>query len=120
MAAHRQCKSTINQQDLQQLAPGDLVWLSIRKASKLAPHWEGEWKITEVKNNVNVKISKGTQSKVIHVNCLRHCFQPISTEAIPSDSVVNSGVHVEHLITHEEIASPSVTTKTRILQSVKR
>ena len=62
MAAHRQRQEYNKSTRLQQFAPGDLVWLSIPNASKLAPHWEGEWKITEVKNNVNVKICKGTQS----------------------------------------------------------
>ena len=70
MAAYRQRQEYNKSTRLQQFVPGDLVWLSIPKASKLAPHREGEWKITEVKNNVNVKISKGTQSKVVHVNRL--------------------------------------------------
>ena len=74
-AAHRQQQGYNRFTKLQHFAPGDLVWLSIPNASKLAPHWEGQWKVVEVKNDVNVKISNGNQSKVVHVNRLRHRFQ---------------------------------------------
>ena len=107
MAAHRQRQDYNKSTRLQQFAPGDLVWLSVPTASKLAPHWEGEWKIAEVKNDVNVNISKGTQSKVVHVNRLRHRFQPLSAEAKPSDSVVSFSV--EHSITHDKIDPPPMT-----------
>ena len=30
--------------------PGDPVWLSIPKAGKLSPRWEGNWKVKQVKN----------------------------------------------------------------------
>ena len=86
------------------------MWLSVPTASKLAPHWEGEWKIAEVKNDVNVKIPKGTQSKVIHVNRLRHRFQPLSKEAKPSDSVVSFSV--EHSVMHDEIYRPTSNDST--------
>jgi len=66
----------------------------------IAPHWEGEWKVTEVKNNVNVKIWK--QSKVVHVNRLRHHFQQTPVEAQHSHNEVTSGV--ENFITQEETA----------------
>ena len=84
-AAHRQQQGYNRFTKLQQFAPGDLVWLSIPNASKLAPHWEGEWKVIEVKNNVNVKISNENQSKVVHVNRLRHRFQPTPAEAALSE-----------------------------------
>ena len=109
MAAHRQQQDYNKSTRFQQFAPGDLVWLSVPTASKLAPHWEGEWKIAEVKNDVNVKISKGMQSKVVHVNRLRHRFQPLSTEAKSSDSVVSFSV--EHSITHDEIDPPPITQR---------
>ena len=59
MAAYRQQQDYNKSTRFQQFPPGDLVWLSVPTASKLAPHWESEWKIAEVKNDVNVKISKG-------------------------------------------------------------
>ena len=67
-AAHRQQQGYNRLTKLHQFSPSDLVWLSIPNASKLAPHWEGEWKVEEVKNIVNVKITNGKQSKVVHVN----------------------------------------------------
>ena len=67
-AAHRNQQAYNRFTKLQQYAPGYLIWLSIPNASKLALHWVGEWKVTEVKNNVNVKICNGKQLKVVHVN----------------------------------------------------
>ena len=99
-AAHRQQHGYNRFTKLQHFAPGDLVWLSIPNASKLAPHWEGQWKVVEVKNDVNVKISNGNQSKVVHVNRMRHRVQPTSSKAACLD---NEGtIDVEHFITHEE------------------
>ena len=108
-AAHRQQQGYNRFTKLQQFSPGDLVWLSIPNASKLAPHWEGEWKVTEVKNSVNVKITNGKQSKVVHVNRLRHRLQPTPAEAAPSDNEVTT--KVEHFITQEETTPPPVTRR---------
>ena len=38
---------------------GDDVWLSLPRAGKLDPKWEGNWKVVSVKNPVNVEISDG-------------------------------------------------------------
>ena len=108
-AAHRQQQGYNRFTKLQQFSPGDLVWLSIPNASKLAPHWKGEWKVTEVKNSVNVKITNGKQSKVVHVNQLRHRLQPTPAEAAPSDNEVTT--KVEHFITQEETTPPPVTRR---------
>ena len=59
------------------------------------------------KNNVNVKISNGKQSKIVHVNRLRHHIQPTPMEAVPSDNEVTTDV--EQFITREETAPPPVT-----------
>jgi len=60
-----------------------------------------------VKNNVDVMISNGKNSKAVHVNHLQHRFQPTPVEAEPSHNEVTSGV--EHFITQEETAPPPVT-----------
>ena len=47
---------------------GDPLWLSVPKAGKLEPRWEGGWKVAKIKNPVNVQISSGHHSKIVHVN----------------------------------------------------
>ena len=59
---------------------GDHVWLSIPTAKKLDPKWDSRFTITAVKGPLNMQISDGTVSKVVHVNRLRHRIQPISTD----------------------------------------
>ena len=54
----------------------DPVWLSIPTAGKLDPKWEGGWKVVASKGPVNVKISDGRRTKVIHINRVRHCIMP--------------------------------------------
>ena len=55
---------------------GDHVWLSIPTAGKLDPKWEGEWKIVKVISPINMQIYDGKRTRVVHVNRLRHRFQP--------------------------------------------
>ena len=55
---------------------GNAVWLSVPTAGKLEPRWEGGWKVTKIKNPVNVQISSGHHSKMVHVNRLHHWIQP--------------------------------------------
>ena len=50
---------------------GDKVWLFIPTAKKLDPRWDGRWTITALKGLLNMEISDGTVSKVVHVNWLR-------------------------------------------------
>ena len=57
-------------------AVGDGVWLSIPSARKLDPQWDGRWTITAVKGPLNMEISDGNISKVVHVNRLCHRVQP--------------------------------------------
>ena len=45
-------------------APGDLVWLSVPTLGKLQPKWQGKWKIIEIKNPINVKITDGQTTRV--------------------------------------------------------
>jgi len=98
-AAHRQQQGYNRLTKLQQFTPGDLVWLSVPTADKLTPHWEGRWKVDEVKNSINVKISNDSQSKVVHVNRLRHRIQPSSDEATTTDS--DQPIDIEHSIVTE-------------------
>lgn len=54
----------------------DPVWLSISTAGKLDPRWEGNWVVTGCKSPVNVEISEGARRRVVHMNRIRHPFQP--------------------------------------------
>ena len=102
-AAHRQQHGYNRFTKPQRFAPGDLVWLSIPTAGKLIPHWEGRWKVEEVKNSVNVNISNDYQSKVVHVNRLRHRLQPSLDDTYLSDN--NQAIEIEHLIAPEPTPS---------------
>ena len=64
---------------------GDLVWLSRPTARKLDPRWEGDWRVTSLKGPLNVEITDGRRTRVVHVNWLHHRHQPSPSEAIGSD-----------------------------------
>ena len=48
----------------------DILWLSIPTAGKLDTQWEGGWTIQAVKSPVNMEISDGQRTEVVHINCL--------------------------------------------------
>jgi len=52
--------------------PGDPVWLSVPTARKLQPHWDGKWTVSKLKGP---ELTDGHQSKVVHVNHVRHQIQ---------------------------------------------
>jgi len=56
--------------------PGDPVWLLVPIARKLQPRWDEKWIISKVKGPCNLELTDGHQSKVVHVNCVRHRIQP--------------------------------------------
>ena len=45
---------------------GDSVWLSVPTAGKIDPRWEERWRIRAIKSPVNMEISDGTRTKVVH------------------------------------------------------
>jgi len=49
---------------------GYLVWLSFPTRDKLHPRWEGKWTVVEVKTPINLQITYGKSSKVVHTNCV--------------------------------------------------
>ena len=55
---------------------GDPVWLSLPTAGKLSPRWEGRWTVKAVKSPVTMEVTTGDQTKVVHINRLRHRIQP--------------------------------------------
>ena len=55
---------------------GDEVWLSVMRAGKLDPRWEGRWKVKTIKSPVTIEISDGKRTKVVHINRLQHRYQP--------------------------------------------
>ena len=56
--------------------PGDPVWLSVTTRGKLHPRWEGKWSVVEVKTPINLHITNGKSSKVVHTNRVRHRIIP--------------------------------------------
>ena len=46
----------------------DPVWLSNPTAGKLDPKWVGDWKVIAIKGPVNVQISDGKRTRIVHIN----------------------------------------------------
>ena len=67
---------------------GDSVWLSIPTAGKLEPRWEGEWVVKSVKSPVNVEISDGRRTRVVHTNRLHHRYIPGAQDLAAQGSTV--------------------------------
>ena len=82
-SANRQRDNYNKHSYTRKFAVGDHVWLSIPTAKKLDPQWDGRWTITAVKGPLNMEISDGTVSKVVHVNRLRYRIQPTPTDDSP-------------------------------------
>ena len=40
------------------------------------PRWEGKWYVSKVINPINLEITDGVRTKVVHVNRLQHQVQP--------------------------------------------
>ena len=79
-SASRQSNNYNKHSQSRQFKVGDHVWLSIPTAKKLDPKWDGRWTITAVKGPLNMQISDGVVSKVVHVNRLRYRMQPTATD----------------------------------------
>ena len=91
---------------------GERVWLSIPTAKKLDPLWDGRWTITKVKGPLNMEVSDGNISKVVHVNRLCHCIQPAPTDGTPQQippSITWSPPQVDHFT--EFYSEPVVTRR---------
>ena len=61
---------------IRSLIPGEPVWLSIPVRNKLQPKWQGNWKIVEITNPTNAKITDGQTTKIVYMNRLHHRAQP--------------------------------------------
>ena len=48
------------------------LWLSLQNVGKLDPRWEGKWHVSRVINPINLEITNGVKTKVVHVNHLQH------------------------------------------------
>ena len=46
---------------------GEPIWLSIPTARKLQPRWEGQWTVKQIIGPVNLKITDGKRTKVVHM-----------------------------------------------------
>ena len=51
---------------------GTTVWQSVPTASKVDARWEGRWTVAAIE----LPDSRWNKEKVVHVNMLRHHFQP--------------------------------------------
>ena len=87
-AASNQKDSYDNHTSTPLFAIGDPVWLSIPTAGKLDPRWEGEWVVKSVKGPVNVEISDGRRTRVVHTNRLQHRYIPGAQDFRSQDSAV--------------------------------
>ena len=89
---------------------GQLVWLSIPTAKKLDPRWEGGWRISEVMSPINMKISDGQRTRVVHVNRLRHRIQPQPNDpTIPLQHQTSNWYppQIEHLVVSDTTPTPT-------------
>ena len=69
---------------------GDSVWLSVPTAGKLDPRWEGKWRIKAIKSPVNMDISDGTHTKVVHTNRLQHRNLPSFCDRLETETHKNA------------------------------
>ena len=69
---------------------GAPVWLSILTRGKLQPKWQGKWEVLEIKSPIDIKITNGQVTKIVHVNRLRHRKQPQHTSAPVTDIPSNT------------------------------
>ena len=91
-AAHHQ-KSVYDQHtSSRSFSAGYPVWLSVPTAGKLHPLWEEEWVIKSVKSPLNMEITNGKNTKVVHTNRLQYRNIPSYTrlqEAEPNTAITN-------------------------------
>ena len=59
-----------------QVYPILILELAVPTAGKLDPRWEGEWVVKTIKSPVNVEITDGKRTKVVHTNRLQHHYIP--------------------------------------------
>ena len=87
---------------------GDTVWLSVPKSSKLGSKWEGKWIIKSVKNDINMEITDGTRTRIVHINRLQHRNQRQYNEVPPKDYPtidVWNAPQIDHIITSPDLPS---------------
>ena len=79
-AADQQKSSYDAHSSLRNFNIGDHVCLSVPTAGKLDPQWKGNWTIKSIKSPVNVEITDGQQSRVVHIDHVRRCVQTAPQE----------------------------------------
>ena len=100
--------------------PGDPVWLSIPTSGKLQPRWQGNWEVVEIKNSVDIKVSDGNKTKVVHANRLQHRNQPSHDSTVSTtitDTISNSWFPPQ--VDHQIISVPP-PSQGRYPQRVRR
>ena len=87
-AAAQQQKNHYNKNSVSRtFSVGEPIWLSIPTARKLQPRWEGKWTVEEIMGPVNLKITDGKRTKVVHMNRVQHRVQPQGvTEEVPLET----------------------------------
>lgn len=98
---------------LRQFKVGDPVWLSVPTAGKLAPKWEGGWKIVKLESPLNMKIQNGQKTRDVHINCLRHRLQPQSDEDVVNTEYCHwEPPQVDHsILPHPDVDLSSASTR---------
>ena len=86
--------------------PGDPVWLSIPTSGKLQPKWEGKWTVVELKTPINLKITNGTKTKVVHTNRVQHRSIPQPDNTLPTHGHSSSNWYPPQ-VSHHVIESAS-------------
>ena len=107
-AGHNQKRFYDSRTSTPSFSVGNLVWLSIPTAGKLDPRWEGEWFVKSTQNPVNVEISNGKTTKVVHANRLRHRHVPTTATAHPSPPIQNTATSREAVRPSQQWEPPSV------------
>ena len=92
-AAAQQQKNNYNKNSSPRaFSVGDPIWLLIPTARKLQPRWEGNWIIKDIIGPVNLKISDGKRTKVVHTNQVQRHIQPHQfTEEVPLEKPQAAG-----------------------------
>ena len=82
------------------------MWLSVPTSGKLQPRWEGKWTVVELKTPINLKITNGAKTKVVHTNRVQHRCIPQTVNKVPTHGH-SSSTWYSPQVSHHVIESAS-------------
>ena len=103
-AAHHQKHAYDQHTSVHSFCVGDPVWLSAPTAGKLEPWWEGDWIIKSVKGPTSMEITKGKNTKVVH---MQHCNVPSPSDGIDPNMAVTYQQWNPPTVDHVYVPPPS-------------